>query len=101
MRLLSLRLAAIAAGLSPLTTIFPALGLPPPEDTPEEILRTEIIVDARSPLDGKPLSAAEYAELQAQLQNENDWDTVPPSVANLIFLLEVRRVLKPIIPIFP
>ena len=45
-----------------------ALSLPPFEDIPEEILRTEIIIEARSPIDGKSLSAAEYAELQAKLQ---------------------------------
>lgn len=44
-----------------------AEALPPPEDIPEEILRTEIILEGRSPLDGKPLSAAEYAELEARL----------------------------------
>ncbi|PLZ22593.1 hypothetical protein CBP28_20550, partial [Fischerella thermalis WC559] len=43
-------------------------ALPPAEDIPEEILRTEIILAARSPIDGKPLSAADYAQLQAQLQ---------------------------------
>ena len=41
------------------------LALPPPEDTPEEVLRTEIFLTARSPVDGKPLTAAEYAQLQA------------------------------------
>ncbi|PSN10682.1 hypothetical protein C7271_25645, partial [filamentous cyanobacterium CCP5] len=50
----------------------PGLSLPPPEDTPEEILRTEVIVEARSPLTGEPLSVAEYAALQAELQDKND-----------------------------
>ncbi len=44
------------------------IALPPPEDTPEEILRTQIIIEARSPIDGKPLNAAEYIQLQAPLQ---------------------------------
>lgn len=38
-----------------------AIALPPPEDVPEEILRTEIITEARSAIDGQPLTAAEYA----------------------------------------
>jgi len=44
-----------------LLTPAPATALPPPEDLPEEILRTEIITEARSPIDGQPLTAAEYA----------------------------------------
>ena len=49
-----------------LLTAAPAIALPPPDDLPEEILRTEIITEARSPIDGQPLTAAEYAQLQAQ-----------------------------------
>lgn len=73
------------------------IALPPPEDIPEEILRTEIIIDARSPIDGKPISAADYAELQAQLQK------VPPPTLNTklretVFLLRIRRVLLQFFP---
>ncbi len=76
----------------------PALALPPPEDTPEEILRTEIITEARSPLTGEPLSAAEYAVLMEQLQDPNRNPQVSPDVASLIALLQMRRVVKPILP---
>lgn len=78
----------------------PTLALPSPEDTPEEILRTEIFTEARSPIDGKPLSAAEYAELQAQLQRQ----IVPPlstEVRDTISLLRLRRLIRTIIPFFP
>ncbi|MBU7581339.1 MAG: hypothetical protein KAF91_00230 [Nostoc sp. TH1S01] len=73
------------------------MALPPSEDIPEEILRTEIIIDARSPIDGKPISAAEYAELQAQLQK------VPPPELNTklrqtVFLLRIRNVLLQLFP---
>jgi hypothetical protein len=73
------------------------IALPPPEDIPEEILRTEIITEARSPIDGKRLSAAEYAELQAQQQ------TSPPPKLNTrireqVFLLRIRRVLLQLFP---
>jgi hypothetical protein len=73
------------------------MALPPPEDTPEEILRTEIITEARSPIDGKRLTAAEYAELQAQLQ------TSPPpkldaKIRDQIFLLRLRKALLQIFP---
>jgi hypothetical protein len=75
----------------------PVLSLPPPEDIPEEILRTEIITAARSQIDGKPLSAAEYAELQAQLQ------VVPPpkldpKIRENIFLLRLRKTLQQFFP---
>ncbi|WP_026104294.1 hypothetical protein [Anabaena sp. PCC 7108] len=73
------------------------MALPPPEDTPEEILRTEIITEARSPIDGKRLTAAEYAELQAQLQM-----SPPPKldakIRDQIFLLRLRKALLQIFP---
>ena len=47
---------------------LPGKALPPAEDIPEEVLRTEIILEGRSPINGKPLSAAEYEQLQAELQ---------------------------------
>lgn len=71
-----------------------ALGLPPPEDVPEEVLRTEIITEARSPIDGKPLTAAEYAQLQLQLQTGPQNSQLPPKVRELVFLLNVRRLLR-------
>ncbi|MFO0172935.1 MAG: hypothetical protein ACK51W_10705 [Aphanizomenon sp.] len=42
-------------------------ALPPPEDIPEEILRTEIILAARSPIDGQIITPADYAEWHAPL----------------------------------
>ncbi len=76
----------------------PALALPPPEDTPEEILRTEIITEAQSPLTGETLSAAEYAILMEQLQDPNRNPQVSTDVAGLIALLQFRRVVKPVLP---
>ncbi|MEA5551443.1 glutathione S-transferase [Anabaena cylindrica UHCC 0172] len=71
--------------------------LPPSDDTPEEILRTEIITEARSPIDGKRLTASEYAELQTQLQ------TSPPPkldtrIRDQIFLLRLRKALLQLFP---
>ncbi|PLZ97436.1 hypothetical protein CEN50_15075 [Fischerella thermalis CCMEE 5268] len=72
-------------------------ALPPAEDIPEEILRTEIILAARSPIDGKPLSAADYAQLQAQLQQ-----APPPklssNIRDNIFLLRLRKALIQLFP---
>ncbi|MBD1875412.1 hypothetical protein H6F75_18165 [Nodosilinea sp. FACHB-131] len=75
-----------------------ALALPPPDDIPEEILRTEVITEARSPLDGEPLSAADYAALQEHLRDPNTETVVNPDIAELIKLLQLRRLLKPILP---
>lgn len=77
-----------------------ASALPPPEDTPEEVLRTEIILHARSPITGEVLSASEYDQLQEAL-SRNDASRVSSQIRELIFLLQLRRVVKPIIPFIP
>jgi hypothetical protein len=73
---------------------------PPQTDIPEEILRTEIILTARSPIDGKILTPAEYAELQAQIQI-----SPPPrlssGIRDKIFLLELRKTLLQLFPFLP
>lgn len=75
------------------------MALPPPEDTPEEVLRTEIIIEARSPIDGKPLTAAEYAELKAELEGRQPTRVqVNPKLRQLIFWLRLRHVIRRILP---
>jgi len=73
------------------------MALPPQEDIPEEILRTEIILTVRSPIDGKVLTPAEYAELQAQIQI-----SPPPrlasSIRDKVFLLQLRKTLLQLFP---
>jgi len=74
-------------------------ALPPPEDVPEEILRTEIITEARSPIDGKLLSASEYAELETSLQlNSPPEPMVSRDIQHLIFLLRIRAQIRLILP---
>ncbi|MFB2937285.1 hypothetical protein ACE1B6_18715 [Aerosakkonemataceae cyanobacterium BLCC-F154] len=74
-------------------------ALPPPEDIPEEILRTEIITEGRSPIDGKLLSAAEYAELQASLQLDSPpQPMVSREIKHLIFLLRLRSQIRLVLP---
>jgi hypothetical protein len=84
-----------------LTSGVPVLALPPPEETPEEVLRTEIITEARSPVDGKPLTAAEYAELQAQLQARRASPQLNPKVKETIFLLRFRKLIRTFFPFLP
>jgi len=67
-------------------------------DIPEEILRTEIITEARSPLTGEVLSAAEYAQLQATLASPAGDTLVSDDLQYLIFLLQFRRAVRPIVP---
>jgi len=78
-----------------------ALALPPPEDTPEEVLRTEIFLTARSPIDGKPLTAAEYAQLQAKLQTRPAPPTLNPQVREIVFLLQLRKAIRTFLPFLP
>ncbi len=77
-----------------------AVALPPPEDIPEEVLRTEIILEARSPLDGSMLTAAAYDQLQEERQR-NQATQLSPQMRELIFLLQLRRAVQPFIPFLP
>ncbi|MGG6265866.1 hypothetical protein ACQ4M3_18890 [Leptolyngbya sp. AN03gr2] len=86
------------------TTATPAIALPPPEDQPEEVARTEIITEARSPIDNEPLNAAEYAALQEQLregQPVNPRDEVSPELRRTIGLLRLRRFIRTVFPFIP
>lgn len=83
------------------TSIIPkTVALPPPEDTPEEILRTEIILEGRSPIDGKVLSAAKYEQLQANLAQSAFAPELNSDLQELIFLLNIRKLFKTLIPFF-
>jgi hypothetical protein len=92
-------------------TILPMLSFaetkPTPylqEDTPEEVLRAEIYTDARSPIDGKQLTAAEYTELMEKLRSLDSIppeDFVSPKVREVIGLLKLRKFLKQFIPFIP
>lgn len=76
-----------------------SFALPPPTDIPEEILRMEIIPEARSPLDGQPLNAKEYAELAKKLAQSPFAPEISPKIRQLIFLLQVRKLLKTLTPL--
>ncbi len=85
--------------------IVHASKLPTTEDIPEEVLRAEIITEARSPIDGKPLSAIDFAELVVQVEQKTERDDAAASlqnssVKNLLFLIRLRGFLKSVgIPI--
>ncbi len=74
------------------------------EDAPEEVLRTEIYTDARSPIDGTQLSAAEYVELMENLRSLDHIppeDLVPSKFREVIDLLRLRKFLRQFIPFIP
>lgn len=84
-----------------MASVVPAQALPPPEDIPEEVLRTEIILEARSPVDGKPLTAAQYAELQSFLQTRRTPPELNTKVRDTVFLLRLRQTLRTFFPFLP
>lgn len=92
---------AVPTLLVGLTSGVPVLALPPEGEAPEEVLRTEIITEARSPIDGKPLTAAEYAQLQAQLQERKATPQLSPKVKENISLLRLRKVIRTVFPFLP
>jgi hypothetical protein len=79
-----------------------AVTVAPTEEVPEEVLRTEIITGARSPIDNRPMTATEYAELQTEIKQLNE---VPPKVSdkvrNTIALLKLRKFIKTVLPFIP
>ena len=76
-----------------------ASTLPPDLDLPEEVLRAEIITEARSPIDGKALSTTEFAELvvttKQQLERDNAIAaTSNPRLKETLLLIRLRSFLR-------
>lgn len=86
-----------------LPLLAPAVNaLPPAEDHPEEVLRAQIITGARSPITGKPMTAAEYAQLQTELQTPPPTRVeVEPKLRRTVGLLKLRKFLKTFFPFIP
>jgi hypothetical protein len=68
-------------------------------DIPEEVLRAEIITEARSPINGKALSATDFAELVVNTKQQLDRDdaiaaTTNPKFKETVFLLRLRGFLR-------
>jgi hypothetical protein len=82
-----------------------ASSLPPDNDIPEEVLRAEIITEGRSPIDGKALSAIEFAELVVNMKQQLDREnaaaaTTNPKVRETLVLIRLRSFLRSVgIPI--
>jgi len=97
-----LTIATVLSSLSLMPFGAIALALPPAEDVPEEVLRTQIILDARSPIDGKPMTPADYATLQTQQQTPYEPPPqLSPQVRGVVTQLRLRRFIKRFLPFIP
>uniref|UniRef100_A0A832H4A2 Glutathione S-transferase n=1 Tax=Oscillatoriales cyanobacterium SpSt-402 TaxID=2282168 RepID=A0A832H4A2_9CYAN len=95
-------LAGFLSPIALLQSVGIALALPPAEDMPEEVLRTQIILDARSPIDGKPMTPAEYAVLQTKQQTPYQPPSeLSPQVKGVVGLLKFRKFVKTFLPFIP
>lgn len=71
-------------------------------DVPEEVLQTEVITSARSPIDNQPLTATEYAELQTEIKQTNKVPAkLSSKVRNTVALLKLRKFIKTVLPFIP
>ena len=71
-------------------------------DVPEEVLRSEILLDGRSSFDGKRLTATEYAELEQEIEQRNAVEPqVAPKIRRLVGLIKFRKFIKRVLPIVP
>jgi hypothetical protein len=74
----------------------------PVTEIPEEVLQTEVITNGRSPIDNRPLTATEYAELKTEIDRTNQ---VPPRLSNklrnAVALLKLRKFIKTVLPFIP
>lgn len=75
---------------------FSVLALPPEEDIPEEILATQIITEARSPIDNQPLTATEYALLQEKIRTSPFPPQINSQLRQKIFLLQILKMIRTI-----
>jgi hypothetical protein len=83
-------------------TIAQTASPTPVNDTPEEVLQTEVITSGRSPIDNQPLTATQYAEQKTAIDRANQ---VPPKLSsklrNTVALLKLRKFIKTVLPFIP
>jgi hypothetical protein len=80
--------------------LTPAIALPPPQDVPEEVLRAEMIVEARD-RSGQPIAPGAYAQLQQTIDRRNqDNPQISEDLQSLLLQLRLLSVIKSVIP-FP
>ena len=98
----SIRLPLVAVVLTSLMPIAPATATPEGEKIPEKVSSQVLVVELRSPLDGRLLTATEYADLQAEIDRLNEVPPkVSPKIRKLVGLLQFRKFIKRVLPIVP
>ena len=101
-QLWTMRLPTIALVLTSLMPTSSARATPKGEKTPDPISSPAWVVDLRSPLDGRLLTATEYADLQAEIDRLNEIQPqVSPKIRRLVGLLKFRKFIKRVLPIVP
>lgn len=82
-----------------LNTTQGVLSLPERGDIPEEVLRTEIVLEGRSPLDGQPVNLAEYLRLRQQLAQSRFPPNLSPDITHQVFLLQLLKMIRTFTPL--
>jgi hypothetical protein len=72
------------------------------EDVPEEMLQTQVQLDANSAVTGRPQVAEDYALEQQALQVEATQvpPRLDPSIYRTVELLRLRKLFKSLLPFF-
>ena len=97
-RLWAIRLPAIAVVLTAVAPMASAYATPKGEKVSSQGLALEF----RSPLDGRLLTATEYAELKAEIDRLNEVKPqVSPKIRRLVGLLKFRKFIRRVLPIVP
>jgi hypothetical protein len=99
-RFAALMLGPMIGSMMSLMMGLPAIALPPPQDVPEEVLRTQVIVEARD-RSGQPIAPGAYAQLQQAIDRRNqDNPQISEELQSLLLQLRLLSVIKSVIP-FP
>lgn len=101
-QLWTIRLPAIVVILTSIMPTSSAYATPEIEKMPDLVLPPALVLDLRSPLDGRLLTATEYADLQAEIDRLNEVPPqVSPKIRRLVGLLKFRKFIKRVLPIVP
>ena len=91
-------IALVLTSLVPTSSAHAAGG----EKDPEQVPPPAVVLELRSPLDGRPLTATEYEDLQAEIDRLNEVPPqVSPKIRRLVGLLKFRKFIKRVLPIVP
>lgn len=101
-QLWTIRLPAIVVILTSLMPTSSAHATPEGEKMPDPVSPPALVLDLRSSLDGRLLTATEYADLQAEIDRLNEVPPqVSPKIRRLVGLLKFRKFIKRVLPIVP